>query len=151
MRLVSLLSVLALASAASTGCATIAHGTRQTVTITSEPSSAKVFVNGTLAGTTPLRLDLKRRDKKTVLRMEIEGFLTKEVLLERTVSGWTAGNLVFANPYASQGLDSPSDYRHQLAATAFGFGLDFATGAAFKFPPSVKVTLQPASSRVPRQ
>ena len=127
-------------------CATMANGTRQAVTVTSEPSSARVFVNGKLAGTTPLRLDLKRREKKTVLRVETEGFLTREIPLERAVSGWTGGNLVFANPYASQGLDSPSDYRQQLAATAFGFGLDFLTGAAFKFPTSVKVTLQPGPS-----
>jgi hypothetical protein len=127
-------------------CATVANGTRQPVTVTSEPSSAQVFVNGKLAGTTPLRLDLKRRARTTVLRVEREGFLTREIPLERTVSGWTGGNIVFANPYASQGSKSPSDYRQQLAVTAFGFGLDFLTGAAFKFPTSVKVTLQPGSS-----
>lgn len=146
MRCVTAILIGAAVAAASTGCATIANGTRQAVTVTSEPSNAKVFVNGKLAGITPLRLDLTRRVRTTVLRVEMQGFVTREIPLERALSGWAGGNLVFANPFASQGLSRPSDYRQQVAATAFGFGLDFASGAAFKFPASVSVILQPSSS-----
>ena len=38
------LCVAAVAAAASGGCATLVHGTRQTVTVTSEPSGAQVTV-----------------------------------------------------------------------------------------------------------
>ena len=143
MRRISLMALAAVAAATSIGCATMANGTRQAVALTSEPSGAHVYVNGKPAGMTPLRLDLKRRQKETVLRVAIDGFLPREVRLERSFSGWTAGNLVLANPYAGQGTSSPPKYSTQLLATASGFGLDLLTGAAFQFPATVKVTLEP--------
>ena len=57
---------------ASTGCATLVHGTRQTVAVTSDPAGAKVTVLSTARdgtrvvrstpGVTPIQLNLARRD-----------------------------------------------------------------------------------------
>lgn len=152
MRLI--LRLAALAAVASTGCATMAHGTSQAVTVISEPSSAQVFVNGRLAGTTPVQVDLERWRKGTVLRVEKEGFQTREIPLKRAVSGWTLGNLVFANPAIAQGQPSPSSYPSTAAkGLALGFGIDLLSGAAFEFPKSIQVTLEPGSSgpRDPRR
>ena len=143
MRRIFFVALAAVAASTSIGCATMANGSRQAVAVTSEPLGAHVYVNGKPAGTTPLRLDLKRRQKRTVLRVERDGFLPREIRLERTLSGWTAGNLVFANPYAGQGTSSPPKYSTQLLTTASGFGLDFLTGAAFQFPATVNVALEP--------
>jgi hypothetical protein len=139
----------AVAIALATGCATLAHGTSQAVPVTSAPSGARVFVNGKLAGTTPLKLDLARWRKGTVLRLEKDGFVPQEMALHRTVSGWTMGNLIAANPMARQGYPN-SEYSYSaMAATglAVGIGIDFLFGGAFQFPKKVGVTLDPAVVR----
>ena len=56
-----------LALAGSTGCATVMHGVRQTVSVTSEPPGAEVFIGGKRAGVTPLWLNLKRRGDRVSL------------------------------------------------------------------------------------
>jgi hypothetical protein len=157
MRLGSLLCVAAVAAAASTGCATMAHGPRQTVTVTSDPSGAQVTVLSdrpgdsrvvrSKPGVTPIQLRLTRRDPNIVIRFEKDGCAPAEVRLKRTVSGWIAGNLLSANPMNAQGLDSPSDYPTMaLQGLAVTFGIDFISGAAFKLPRSVHATLGPPLS-----
>lgn len=65
-----LLAVLAILTA---GCATLfgpkAHG----LAVGSEPAGAEVYVNGTLMGSTPLRLELKA-DQSYVLEFRKEGY-----------------------------------------------------------------------------
>lgn len=148
MRWATVLFIGTAAAVGTVGCATMAHGTSQGVAVTSEPSGARLFVNGKPAGMTPIRLDLARWRKGTVLRIEKEGFVPRDVALKRTVSGWTLGNLLAANPMAGQGQPSKTDYRSTAAkGLALGFGVDFITGAAFEFPSSVTVRLEPAHQR----
>jgi hypothetical protein len=153
MRRLSFLWIAAVAAAASAGCATIAHGPRQTVTVISEPSGAQVTVLSdppkgerrvrSSPGATPLQLHLWRRDPNLVVRLEKEGCLPLEVRLKRTVSGWIAGDLLPANPMNAQGLDSASDYPKMAASgLALTFGVDFVSGAAFKLPKLVQVKLE---------
>jgi hypothetical protein len=61
----------------STGCATIMHGTRQDVSITSVPSGAAVTINGQDKGKTPVAVELPRKDKH-LLKLELPGYLTFE-------------------------------------------------------------------------
>jgi hypothetical protein len=151
MRLV--LGFLVFAAVALTGCATIAHGPHQTVTVISEPSGAQVTVLSdppkgerrirSTPGATPLKLNLMRRDPNIVVRLEKEGCLPVEVRLKRTVSGWIAADLVPANPMNAQGLDSAADYPKMAASgLALTFGIDFLSGAAFKLPKRVQVRLE---------
>ena len=42
------------------GCATMKHGTKQTIPIDSIPMGAKVYVDGEYAGNTPMQVKLKR-------------------------------------------------------------------------------------------
>jgi hypothetical protein len=157
MRQVFVLCVAAVVAAASTGCATLVHGPRQTVTVTSDPSGAQVTVlsdrpGGTRIvrsnpGLTPIQLRLTRRDPNIVIRLEKDGCSPAEVRLERTISGWIAPNLLSANPIAIQGLDSASDYPLMaVQGLAVTFGIDFISGAAFKLPKTVQVTLKPSGS-----
>ena len=128
------------------GCATIVHGPRQTVTVTSDPTGAAVTVlSGSdvkeSPGVTPVTLKLPRRDANLTLRFEKAGCQPTEVKLKRSVSGWTFGNLIAANPLAQQGMDSASgiSYVGQLGVTSALISTDFLTGGAYKLPRVVDV------------
>jgi hypothetical protein len=75
------------------GCGTIMQGTTQEVGISSNPSSAKVSINGRDLGSTPIVADLKRKDTHTI-KVELEGYQPYEITLTRKTSGWVWGNLV---------------------------------------------------------
>src|SRR5690606_14191454 len=75
-------------------CGTIMHGTTQGVSISSNPTNARVLVDGQPMGQTPATLDLKRKDNHTV-RLELDGYQPYEVAISRGVSGWVAGNIIF--------------------------------------------------------
>ena len=128
------------------GCATVAHGTRQTVSVTSNPPGAAVTVLSATPGktpivrsrpgVTPIDLDLTRRDGNIVIRVEKDGCPVQELRLKRSVSGWTAANLVIANPYSMQGMDDPgTGYARQLLiGLPLFFGIDAISGGAYKLP-----------------
>jgi hypothetical protein len=53
------------------GCATMFNGTSQQLTVSSQPTGARVFVNGTYYGVTPVALLLKtRRDYNIILQRD---------------------------------------------------------------------------------
>jgi hypothetical protein len=144
-RLMSL-AVLSGVVVGGSGCATLVHGPRQTVTVTSDPSGAAVTVlSGSTVkeapGVTPVKVRLPRRDANLTLRLEKAGCAPTEVKLKRSVSGWTFGNLIAANPFAQQGMDSSSgvSYAGQLGLTTAMFTTDFLTGGAYKLPKAVDV------------
>ena len=68
---------------ATTGCASIFHGTDQALTFTSTPDSAEVLVDGLSQGNTPLTVKLKKNRyssvmvKKTGYRTQIKPLGTK--------------------------------------------------------------------------
>ena len=147
MRRLLLLGMVCATVIGGTGCATLVHGRRQTVTVTSDPSGASVTVlSGSSVrespGVTPLKVRLPRRDANLTIRLEKDGCQPAEVRLKRGVSGWVAGNLMAANPFAMQGYDSEpvDDYLKQvtLAVPAL-FAIDFASGGAYKLPKVVDV------------
>lgn len=95
-------------------CGTIMHGSTQGISISSNPTNARVLVNGQPLGLTPVTLDLKRKDNHTV-RLELDGYQPYEVALSRGVSGWVAGNIIFG------GL--------------IGLAVDAITGGMYKLSP----------------
>ena len=88
-----LITILMLATTISS-CATIMHGTYQTVGISSNPSDAWVYVDRNYVGNTPLLLELSRKDNHLV-RIELPGYLPYEIQFTKTVRGWVFGNIVF--------------------------------------------------------
>lgn len=95
-------------------CATIMHGTRQSVGITSTPSAATVSDNGQLLGKTPMVAELTRKADHRI-RIELENFEPYEMVLTRHVSGWIFGNL--------------------LLGGLIGIVIDAADGAIYKLKP----------------
>jgi len=82
------------AALALTACATIIHSRSQEVGISSTPAGATVSIDHVDKGTTPLVAKLSRKDLH-VLRIEMAGYQPYEATLNRKVSGWVWGNLVF--------------------------------------------------------
>jgi hypothetical protein len=74
-------------------CATIISGSRQTVEISSEPSSAKVYINEIEIGTTPVQRKLKRNQEYQLI-LKLDGYKTYETKLERKFNAWYIGNVL---------------------------------------------------------
>ena len=70
------------------GCATLFKGTSQKVGYSSDPSGAKVYVNGQLVGTTPFELEMKANRTYTI-EFRKEGYENKTVVLNNSIgAGW---------------------------------------------------------------
>ena len=95
-------------------CATIIHGSKQSVSISSNPSKALIVVDGRDEGKTPVTIRLDRKDHHTV-EINLDGYLPYETKLTRKVDGWLAGNIVFG------GL--------------IGLAVDAITGGMYKLTP----------------
>jgi len=77
-----------------TGCGTIIHGTTEQVGVTSSPSGATVEIDNTKIGETPLIQELSRKDSHSV-KITMAGYESYELIINRNVSGWAWGNIVF--------------------------------------------------------
>ncbi len=77
-----------------TSCATIMHGSRQTIGICSNPAHARVAIDGRYIGQTPMIVKLTRKDNH-FLRIELDGYMPYEAVFTRQVSGWVFGNVIF--------------------------------------------------------
>ncbi|HSX03366.1 MAG TPA: PEGA domain-containing protein [Rhabdochlamydiaceae bacterium] len=77
-----------------TSCATIMHGTKESVGISSNPSNADVWVDNTFVGTSPTIVQMTRKDNHFI-RIELKGYEPYEIALTRKLSGWVFGNIVF--------------------------------------------------------
>jgi uncharacterized protein YceK len=76
------------------GCASIMHGTRQNIGISSSPTGASVTIDNVPHGITPVIADLKRKDNH-IVKIEMKGYKPFEATLTRKVSGWVVGNILF--------------------------------------------------------
>jgi hypothetical protein len=76
------------------GCASIVHGTKEKFTINSKPNHASLKVDGAKVGATPTQVDLTRKKDHTI-KLQLAGYEPKTVYLQRTLSGWIVGNVVF--------------------------------------------------------
>jgi uncharacterized protein YceK len=75
-----------------TGCATIIHGTRQDVGISSTPTGASVMIDNLQSGTTPVFSKLRRKENH-VVRISLPGYQPTDLTLTSSVSGWVWGNI----------------------------------------------------------
>jgi uncharacterized protein YceK len=74
------------------GCATVVHGTRQDVGISSTPTGASVTIDNLQSGTTPVFAKLRRRENH-VVRIALPGYQPTDLTLTSSVSGWVWGNI----------------------------------------------------------
>lgn len=85
-------ALIGLVASLTTGCATIIHGTRQDIGISSTPSGASVSIDNIQSGTTPVFAKLRRKENH-VVRISLAGFQPTDLTLTSSVSGWVWGNI----------------------------------------------------------
>ena len=70
------------------GCATIFTGTTQKINFSSEPTGAKVYIDGIEEGTTPLTASLKK-GKEYSVDFKLKGYEDKSLRLTYSIgAGW---------------------------------------------------------------
>lgn len=113
------------AALALTGCATLFSGTQQTVTINSNISGAKIYLDGKEIGQTPFAGNMRKGG--TTLVIKADGYEDAEVKLAKTVTG------VFFLNFLSGGL--------------VGTTTDLATSAIWSYSPNAfHAELKPVGS-----
>ena len=86
MKTIRIVLLLLVSSLLLSACATIFKGSKEAVNFTSQPQGAKVIVNGTVLGTTPVELNLKTNQSYTI-EFKKDGYQTRTVVLNNSVSG----------------------------------------------------------------
>lgn len=115
--------VAALLALGSSGCATIVKGTTQDIPIASEPSGARVAVDGKASGSTPTKVTMDRK-RSHMVTLELEGYETENIAVTNSIGGAVAGNIV--------------------AGGLIGWGVDAMTGAQYNLhPDTVSARLRP--------
>jgi hypothetical protein len=74
------------------GCATMIDGPTQHIGVKSQPTGARVFLNGRLIGSTPATVVVSRWGIHR-LRVEMPGYQPIEIPLEKKASPYVEGNL----------------------------------------------------------
>jgi len=97
------------------GCCTIISGRNQSLPVVTNPSGARVIVNG-VQQQSPCTLVLDRKQPLYQIRIEKEGYEPTEIVLRKGVNGWIWGNL--------------------LLGGIIGLIIDIATGSVNKFTPT---------------
>lgn len=130
------------------GCATVFHGPRRKVQIFTEPEGATATVDGQSV-TTPGVLVLPCKARNAEIRIEKEGYAPRTFVLACGTSSAVWWSFVGVAGGAAAGAlagDANSSKTGSLSSPAAGFGLDYATGAAYPFEPAlVVVKLAPAA------
>lgn len=108
-----------------TSCATVVHGSSQLVTVSSNPTGARVEADGSGSWTTPATIKLARK-RDHVLTVTKAGYRQENIQISHVISGAVAGNI--------------------LLGGFVGWGVDAMTGAQWRLlPEAVNVQLQPAT------
>ena len=78
-----------------TGCATIFHGSSDKIDFSSNPTGAKVYVNGQFMGTAPFQLKLESKHSYNI-EFRKEGYENKIVVVTNSVgAGWIVLDVLF--------------------------------------------------------
>lgn len=119
-----LLAVLAVASLASSGCATIFTGTTDTLTFDANVPGVRLTIDGQYIGEMPITVPMSRNfvgGKQFIATFEKPGYVTQEFKLNREFN--TVSILDVSSPLTSGGVDvltgslmkfSPKDYHVQM-------------------------------------
>lgn len=142
------------------GCATIAHGSRQTVHVETDPPGATFALLGKRY-TTPVDVQIPRKTQDVELVLEKDGYAVKRVALARKRSSTTWANLLWIPAGAGAGALAASGSSGWFAPTpgeavaggavagalVSGVALlvDGASHANYEFdPPFIAAKLEPA-------
>jgi len=121
------------------GCAA-----KQRIRINSEPPGAHVFFKNVVVATTPAVIELNKKEKNVILRLEKEGYKPIDVNLKRGYNGWYIPKLLafsagwFLTQVALKGNTKGSVIPAATGAvvgTSAGLFYGFSSGDAYKLNP----------------
>lgn len=98
-----------------TACGSIINTSNQKINVASDPSEAKIIVDGQKVGKTPMTVTLARKDNH-IIQIELEGYETEVITLNRETDGWFWGNC--------------------LLGGVIGMGIDAITGGMYELKPN---------------
>ena len=102
-----------------TACATMFGDHADTISITSEPEGAEVYLRGELLGKTPLVTEISRRTEANFLTLTKQGYGDERVELQRKITG-----IAFLN------------FGYVLTTSgASSWGTDISTGRMWEYAP----------------
>jgi hypothetical protein len=140
LRLVGWISVITSALAV-VGCGTIVHGSRQNVTINSDPSGATITLDNGTVLTTPSSIRLER-DTDYVATITKDGYQSQTIPINSVLSGWLAGNIIFGGIIGG-GVDAATGAAYTLTPNKLNLKLTpLAPGQVAAAPPTGKLTTQ---------
>jgi hypothetical protein len=133
----------ALAGLCLSACATIVHGTRQEVGISSSPTGAEVWVDNVKMGETPVVAKLRRKDTHTV-KLILPGYQPYETTITRSVSGWVWGNIAIGG-LIGLGVDAISGGMYKLSPeqVSGNFAVERAAGLSQEDELYIDVSTKP--------
>jgi hypothetical protein len=163
-RNIHLLAVLFLTFAS--GCASMAHGTRETIEANSDPTGADVAIDcggqRVASGVTPTRLTMRRKLEGCEARFSKEGFAEARLPMQRGFSHSYWGNLGLSMGFPagiilviSDGVLSTAHEGEEEAllsvglAGAAGLIVDRVNGAMYDHPANLTARLRPQSQPAP--
>jgi hypothetical protein len=117
-----------------TGCASIIRGTRQAVTISSEPEGAAVSIDGANVGITPARPSISRRGPH-VISLSKEGYKTQVLQVESSYDFyWIPINVVWGAGFVAPILGISDIGWGILGAAGFPIAvlIDHITGGVYR-------------------
>ncbi|MFH1367703.1 MAG: PEGA domain-containing protein [Elusimicrobiota bacterium] len=105
-----------------TGCATVFKGSSQKVTVNSDPSGARVYINNFYTGDTPLQTKLKL-NKTYNIEIKKEGYEDSFMHMSSSIgAGWLTLDLIFsivlAIPLVVDGITSSWNHFDQTEINA---------------------------------
>ncbi len=94
-RFFSVAALFLIAALILNSCAAIFKGKNETVDFSSSPTKAKVYINGQLAGETPLQIRLDATETYNV-SFKKEGYEERSIILTNSVgAGWVILDVIF--------------------------------------------------------
>jgi hypothetical protein len=114
MRMMKQLAALGLVTAIVVGCATIASGTSQNITVNSNVDGARVYLDNEQVGVTPFTGSVSKG--KDALRVEADGYRSEIVSLSKSLDPLFWGNIILGG--------------------TLGSATDFVSGAAYQYAPA---------------
>jgi hypothetical protein len=109
-------------------CASIVHGTKQTISVRSAPSNALIELDGHAVGKTPKTVKLSRKSDHE-LSLSLPGYKTETIHFDHEMSGWFLGNLFFGGLIGII-IDASNGAMYHLTASELQ---ELSKGASFKF------------------
>lgn len=120
-RLFAVMSLVVVAAFVVASCATIASGTTQSISVSSNVDGAELYLDGEQIGTTPFTGEVQKN--KNTLRVEHEGYRSETISLSKSLDPVFWGNIIIGG--------------------TLGSITDYGTGAAYQYQPATyQVELQ---------